>query len=117
MKAYREALTLDPDDAAIQNAAAHAEQKHKASVLHRRAVESTKRADFSLASKLFAVAMMCDSELGAHAQAPKEDCERKASALQLVSQGDLQLEHEQLDPAIQAFSEALELWGADDAPQ
>jgi hypothetical protein len=44
-------------------------------------------------------------------QAPKEECERKLSALEKASQADLHMEHGQFEPAISGYTEAIELWG------
>lgn len=109
--AYREALKFDPDHEPIQTACAQAEQKLKASELHRQAMEEMERAEFSAAHKSFVAALLLDSELAPKVQEPLENCEKKVAAMQLVVQGDLQLEHEQFDPAIASYSEALELWG------
>jgi hypothetical protein len=114
---YREVLKLDPAHIPFQTACAQAEQKLKASELHRQATEQMERAEFSAAVKSFSAALLLDSELGPKVQDPKEDCEKKVAALQLVSQGDLQLEHQQFDPAIASYTEASELWGPALGPQ
>lgn len=117
VQAYREALALDPDYIAIQTACSEAEQKLRASVLSQQGMDEMERAEFSTAVNSFAAAVRLNSELAPKIQGTKEECERKAAAMQLLLQADLQLEHKQFDPAIATYTEALELWGAAAGPQ
>ena len=110
----QKAQSLDEGNVPIRESLMHWETRLGAEQLRKDGQELQEKEDYAAAAKQFTAAIGMLNGLGVvvddSLEEAKVDCERKASAVEMVGFGDLFMEHDDFKSAVESYKGALKHW-------